>query len=59
MKALLFLVRRMILNWIKELKKHPGAAIFYILLLAFISFSVINDKNSFFSFSYSFFPAPR
>ena len=41
MKALLFLVRRMILNWIKELKKHPGAAIFYILLLAFISFSVI------------------
>ena len=33
MKALLFLVRRMIVNWIKELKKHPGAAIFYIVLL--------------------------
>ena len=46
MKALLFLVRRMIVNWVKELKRHPGAAIFYVLLLGFISFSVIMGSFS-------------
>lgn len=40
MSALWFLFRRTLRNWLRELKKHPGALISYIVLIALLALTM-------------------
>ena len=45
MEAINYLLRRTIINSLKELKKHPIKLISYIAFIALMIFAMINSKN--------------